>query len=270
MIRLGALLTAFAIVAAAQPQVATVEFFNNKKASTEKLRKALALKDGDTLPPDKVILEERLEHVDGVLRSNVEAVCCEQGKAILYIGIEERNGPKFEFRDENLPGEESLTADELLGDLPLEQKSIDKLQFAVRDPDPIVRRAAVSGLVKMARQIPGADPDVRLDLQPTWLIEMLNSIVYSDRQAALDGLLALTEQPNALLLAKIRERAFPALVEMAGWRTLEHALPAYLLLCRVAGVSKEDAESGWSRGEREKVVALIVKPPKGKKPAAAK
>jgi hypothetical protein len=42
-------------------------------------------------------------------------------------------------------------------------------------------------------------------------------------------LVTLTERPNPPALDLIRERALPALVEMARWKTLRYALPSYLL-----------------------------------------
>ena len=57
------------------------------------------MKPGDPLPPSKCRLEETLLAVDGVARASVEAFCCEAGKAILYVGIEERGAPAFPLRD---------------------------------------------------------------------------------------------------------------------------------------------------------------------------
>ena len=60
--------------------------------------KTLRVKPGDRLPPSKPALEERLESIDGVVRAHVEAVCCEEGGAILYVGIEEKGSPHFDYR----------------------------------------------------------------------------------------------------------------------------------------------------------------------------
>ncbi len=54
--------------------------------------------------------EERLDKVPGVVESHLEAVCCEDGKVLLYVGIEERGAPHFDLReppegDEKLPEE---------------------------------------------------------------------------------------------------------------------------------------------------------------------
>ena len=51
----------------------------------------------------------------------------------------------------------------------------------------------------------------------------------------------------------------PALADMARWKTLAHALPAYILLGRVAGIPEEQIQDSWSRGDRESVIAAALK-----------
>ena len=55
---------------------------------------------------------------------------------------------------------------------------------------------------------------------------MLNSLSWSDRERALTALEILTDTRDAQMLSQLRQRALPALAEMARWKTLEHALPA--------------------------------------------
>ena len=39
-----------------------------------------------------------LEEIPGVLRARLELVCCDAGKSILYVGIQEEAGPHFEVQ----------------------------------------------------------------------------------------------------------------------------------------------------------------------------
>lgn len=80
------------------PRVGVVEVFGTRKVSPDKIRKALAVQEGQPLPSSKADAEERIETVSGVARANLEAVCCENGKAILYVGIQEKGAPHFEVR----------------------------------------------------------------------------------------------------------------------------------------------------------------------------
>lgn len=281
------LLPVFLVTLSAQPRVGILDFYGQRKISVDRIRKALGVKEGDPLPPSKLDLEEKLDKIGDVVASHVEAACCAGSDAVLYAGIEEKGAPHFETRSQEdgeeltLPAatdvealrkamlkasEASVRADAavLLGDADPAQVLIDELQFAARDFDPIVRKAAVRGLVRMAEKVPSADPELKLAVQPTWMIEMLNSVVWSDRRAATEALMRLTDGKDDLLRAKIRERGFDSLLQMSQWKFLEHALPAYLLLCRVSGVGDDSAQASWTAGERDKVVARIQKEAKRK------
>jgi hypothetical protein len=270
--------------ASAQPRIGIIDFYGERRISTDKISKALGVRAGDPLPPNKVDLEERIEAVGGVARAHVEATCCAEGQAILYVGVEERGARHFEPRmiapgeDLDLPAageigpliavvrqadDPSIRADAavLLGDVEASQPVVEALQFAAQDPDPTVRRAAVRGLVRMYK---AAESNREIQVLPTWIIEMLNSVVWTDRVNAVEALMELTGRPDPVLIGKIRDAAFESLVQMAQWRHLEHALPPYLLLCRVAGVSDAEAQSSWSAGERDKVIAQIQKGSKKK------
>jgi hypothetical protein len=94
----------------------------------------------------------------------------------------------------------------------------------------------------------------------TWIVETLHSVFFQDRQNALKAMLTLTEdaaneKPRALL----RERAMEPLMEMARWRHLPHALPAYLLLGRALGKADDEIQKEWVSGEREAVLQAIAK-----------
>lgn len=88
------------VMAAQTPLVGDIEIFGTRKVSHEKILKALGVQPGEPLPPSKSKLEEALTAVDGVARASVEAVCCDTGKAILYVGIEERGAATFPLRDQ--------------------------------------------------------------------------------------------------------------------------------------------------------------------------
>ena len=142
------------------------------------------------------------------------------------------------------------------------QQAVGELQYAVGDPDGAVRSNAMRALTALAvyasRQ-PG--PSVRI--APTWLVEMLHSIVLEDRLQAARTLVALTDSPNPAALELMRERALDSLEEMARWTTLRFALPAFLLLGRVAGIPDGEIHAQWESGDREAVIgkALALEPP---------
>lgn len=314
------------------PRIGTLDFYGLHKITEARLRQGLGVREGDPLPASKGDAEERLDGISGVVATHLEAVCCENGAVILYVGIEERGAPHFDLHNEPegdaaLPGEiaaaygrflaafdaaarrgstdEDLTqghsrmadltaraiqdmfpamaSDHLLalravlrdssdesdravaayviGYAPDKRSVVNDLQYALRDPDPGVRLNAARALTAIAVKA-RLDPNAGIKIEPTWFIEMLNSLSWTDRTRALAALDLLTDTRDPAVLAQLRESALPALAEMARWKTLSHALPAYLLLGRVAGLSEEQIQAAWSSGDREPVIAQALKKPK--------
>ena len=321
----------------AQPRVGMVELYGAKKVTADKVRKAIAISPGDAIPKSKLDLEEQIAAVSGVVRASVSAVCCEEGKAILFVGVQERGTEGFEFRDEptgteELPPEiaaafqdftvamaeavkkgetaediskghslmQNLAARQLqerfiglaemnpakleavikdsanpehraiaaivLGYFPKKRLVVDTLQLAMRDPDEGVRNNAMRSLSAIAA-LAEKEPELEIRVQPTWFIEMLRSVVWTDRNKASFTLVNMTEKRDAKLLERIKERAVPELVEMARWKSLPHALPCYILLGRVAGIEEQRLMDEWGAGHREKIIeeALDALSPKKKK-----
>jgi hypothetical protein len=145
----------------------------------------------------------------------------------------------------------------LLGYAPRARGVIEDLQYAIRDADEGVRANAMRALAAIA-VLARSDPELGLRVEPTWLIELLNSIVWSDRYRAASVLVNLTEDRDPRLLQRIRERALHSLVETARWKTLAHALPAFLLVGRLAGVPEQEIYQAWERGERESIIARVL------------
>lgn len=310
------------LLAQTRPAIGIIDSYGTRDYSTEKLAKALSIREGDPLPPSKGDLEEMLLSLKGVARANIESVCCEGGKAILYLGVEERGQIHLELREaptnENLPLPENLVeihsrlisalsdaakanetsedwrlgyslithtpaqviqlqlpdlvsenqsilrrvlrdsadpddrtiAATLLGYGPKGQGLIDDLQYALRDPEQFVRGAALRSLAPLAYYA-AKNPATGLRVPTTWFVEMLNSYAWQDRMNAMNLLLELTTTRDPYLMRHIRERAVPALEEMALWRHLPHALPAYILLGRAADVPDDEIQSSWASTERE-------------------
>jgi len=300
-----------------------------QKVPESKVRQALGVREGDPLPASKGDAEDRLAELQGVVESHLEAACCEAGKVILYVGIEEKGAPHFELHefpdgDVTLPDEikaayrdfleasreavregqdrDDLThghrlsanpgtraaqekfipiandhvaelrdvlkhsSDEdqraaaayMIGYSDKKSEIVDDLEYALRDPDAGVRINATRSLVALA-VLARLDPSSSVKIAPTWFVEMLNSLSWSDRTQALMALQILTDNRDPAVLSELRQRALASLVEMARWKTLAHALPAYILLGRIAGLPEKDIEDSWSRGDRNAVILAASK-----------
>lgn len=155
--------------------------------------------------------------------------------------------------------EERAVAAAVIGYAPKKDQVIKDLQFAMQDAEPAVRANAVRAMMAIA-VLAQTRPELELRIEPTWMVEMLNSIVLGDRQQAALALVTLTEQRNAATLDLIRERALPALVDMARWKTLRYALPAFLLVGRTAGVPEQELRDQWQQGDRETAIEKATAP----------
>ena len=337
MLKVCLLLAMAAVLLPAQaPRIGVIDFYGRRSVSEEKLLKALGKQPGDELPKSKGDAEEALERVDGVVRANLEAACCEDGKAILYVGIEEKGAPHFDF---NAPGAEAIllpmeihdeyaaflssvglavrageTSEDLseghslmanatcrahqekframaeaelprlrevlrksfneehraiaayiIGYAPRKDAVIGDLQYALRDPDDTVRNNAMRSLAAIAI-LAQRKPGLELKISPTWFIESLNSIIWQDRITSANTLVTLTESRDALLLDHLRERALPAIREMAGWQHLPHALPGFILAGRLAGLGETEIQDMWKRGERKQLLVKLNASGKQSKP----
>jgi hypothetical protein len=98
------------------------------------------------------------------------------------------------------------------------------------------------------------DPEAEIKIQPTWFIEMLNSVVWTDRNYAAVALTSLTETRDQKVLDQIKERAFTGVVEMARWKHAEHAIPGYILLGRIAGIPESELQEAWKDGKRDEII----------------
>jgi hypothetical protein len=310
-------------------RVGVIDFYGLRKVSEAQIRKVLGVREGGLLPPSKGDVEARLDQVSGVVESHLEAVCCDAGQAILYVGIEERGATHFELRDppegsaalpeeivkaysrfldaaheasrrgstdEDLTHGHPLMADgsaravqemfPALTDMYLAQirevlrssedeaqramaayvmvyatrKSdvVNDLQFALKDADAGVRSNAARSLVALS-VLAKLNPASEVRISPTWFIEMLNSLSWSDRSRAAWALQTLTDSRDPMVLDQLRTRAMDALIDMARWKTLAHALPAFVLLGRVAGMPEPEIQAAWTRGDRDAVISAAKK-----------
>jgi len=334
-VRLTKLFLCLGAAALAQvPRVDVIDFYGMHKTPEAKVREALGMKEGDPLPASKGDVEERLDNIQGIAESHLEAVY-DARKMILYVGLEERGAPHFDIReapegDMKLPEimtreyrnfvetaaaasryniiAEDLTqgharsadaetrkiqdrfplfATDHLGELrdvlknssdedqraiaayiigyaPNKRDVINDLQYALKDADAGVRANATRSLIAI-EGLAKNDPKQGIKISPTWFIEMLNSLSWSDRNRAVTALLALTDQADPYVLDQIRGRALQALIDMARWKTLAHALPPYLLLGRVAGLPETEVQAAWTRGDREWLISQVTGPASKKK-----
>jgi hypothetical protein len=132
------------------------------------------------------------------------------------------------------------------------------LVAAVGDPSERVRNDAARALALLAGWADG-HPDAGVSIPPDPFVDVLNSVSWTDRNKGVLVLVPLTVGRDPALLATLRERALPSLVEMARWSDPGHALAPYILVARLAGVDDGAAFRAWQAGEREVVIARALR-----------
>jgi hypothetical protein len=131
---------------------------------------------------------------------------------------------------------------------------VDGLQWALRDQEDNVRENAMRSLraIIVSAKL---HPEQEIRIEPTWYVELLNSVVWSDRRNATLALVDLTQDHNPQTLELLRQRALPSVVEMARWHEMRYALPAFILAGRLAGLDEKGIQEAWVDGNRDAVLA---------------
>ena len=150
----------------------------------------------------------------------------------------------------------------LLGYAPSVGDVVLDLENAIHDPHDGVRNNAMRALAVIALYAQQS-PRLGIRVSATPFVAMLNSLVWTDRNKASLALLRLTTRRDPALLALLRARALPALVDIARWRSTGHAYAGYMILGRVEGMQDDALEEAWKRGDRSAVLesaARIIGP----------
>lgn len=84
------------------PPIGIIDFYGLRSISEQQVREALQIKEEDSVPTDpkeaKHRAELRLRSLPGVAEARISLICCDAGKAILFIGIGEKGAPSLQFR----------------------------------------------------------------------------------------------------------------------------------------------------------------------------
>jgi hypothetical protein len=319
-------------------EIGIIDFYGLSKVAAGDVRTALSFTEGDKvellegpLPEVFTASETRVAHLHGVSAAQVNPVCCDAGRLVVYVGVQERGAPVLKVRkaphggerlapevlragqqfsqayllavqqgdsaedhsqghalahdaatrsvqDEfivfakrDLPLLKSVLrsssvaahraiAAQVLGYAPDKQAVVDDLVFGMSDADAEVRNNAMRSLMVFAEAAPG-DRLARLQVPAEPFIGLLHSPVWSDRNKAAGALMALATSQDPELLAELRRSALQPLSEMARWKSAAHALPAFLILARIAGYADDAAAALFEKGRRDEVIEAAAGTP---------
>lgn len=123
----------------------------------------------------------------------------------------------------------------ILGYAPDKRAAATALAHGVSDPSEGVRNNSTRALGVIA-EYAVAHPELGIRIDPTPFVDLLNSVVWTDRNKGLMVLAQLTAGREPRLMKFVGKRARPALIEMCRWKNPGHSFQACLVLRRVEGL----------------------------------
>lgn len=121
-----------------------------------------------------------------------------------------------------------------LGYAALSPQQISALVRASFDADENVRDEAIRALEVLCN----LGPKVSRQIPAERFLPLLHSLVWTDRNKALILFMMLTQPRDPDLLALLRAQALLPLREMAQWKDWSHAMPAMMIVGRIAGIEE--------------------------------
>jgi hypothetical protein len=119
------------------------------------------------------------------------------------------------------------------------RKVIPELMYAIIDQSDEVRNNAIRAIAVIAYYA-SAHPEKNISIPYRPFMRLINSVIWSDRNKGLTVLMQLTKSRNEILMKELKESSLPALKEMALWKSQPHALPAFVILGRMAGLPEDE------------------------------
>jgi hypothetical protein len=150
--------------------------------------------------------------------------------------------------------EQRQIAAEMLGYAARSHAQIRALVRASHDLDSGVRNNAIRALVVLTRSSSKASAMISGEC----FVDLLNSVIWTDRNKSVALLATLTEGRDARLLACLREQALASLLEMARWSFAGHADSARLMLGRIAGIDEKILTAMVERQEVEPIIKALT------------
>ncbi len=143
------------------------------------------------------------------------------------------------------------------------------LIVGTHDSNEQVRNDAVRALSVLMKYTK-AHPDLGINVPTDWCLDLLGSLSWTDRNKAMAVLDAATADHDAALLATLRQRSLPALVEMSHWDARGHGMIAFLLVGRIAGLTDPEIYQEWKAGKRDEVIERALRTSRDKSARAVK
>lgn len=117
------------------------------------------------------------------------------------------------------------------------KRLIPELLYAMGDNDNEVRNNAVKALSALSYYMALHPGKFKIPFQP--FVRLINSVTWADRTKGLSVIMQLSETRDKELFELLRASSMRSLKEMALWKSKTHAMPAFIILSRMAGYNDE-------------------------------
>jgi hypothetical protein len=176
-----------------------------------------------------------------------------------FVALADRYGPQLRevLRDSDKREQRALAA-QVLGYASDKTSVVGDLGAAMRDADADVRNNATRALWLIAVFAQKA-PDRKIQVPADPFVDLLNSLTWTDRNKSSLALMSLTEPREPALLSTLRQKAVPALTEMARWKSRGHAIASVMILGRIAGIPENDLTSAAAVGSHATIIDTALK-----------
>jgi hypothetical protein len=154
-------------------------------------------------------------------------------------------------------GQHRALSAQIIGYAANKRDVVKDLVYGMSDPDSDVRNNSMRALAVIA-SFAQRSPNQRIKVPVEPFINMLNSIVWTDRNKSAFALYQLTEKRDPAVLSKLRERALASLVEMSRWKSPGHAQSPFFLLGRAGNLSEGEIQKYWDSGNRETLIETVL------------
>jgi hypothetical protein len=139
------------------------------------------------------------------------------------------------------------------------QQTANAMLDALDDPDNDVRNTVCRELAVLA-DYGLKHPALKVRIAPDPFIQMLNSVIWTDRDKAMAVLDPLTAARDSDTLMLLKRSGLASLDEMARWDADSYARMAFTLIGRIAALADADIQRTWDDGKaaRERVILMAT------------
>jgi hypothetical protein len=130
---------------------------------------------------------------------------------------------------------------------------VPDLVYAIQDPAENVRNNAVRALAVMAAYAAN-HPEAGIHISAEPFVEMLNSLVWTDRNKASLALMHLSASADSETIEALRRRGMKPLLDMVRWKSRGHAAAAFVILGRMGGLTHDALATAWNHWDTTTVI----------------